>query len=128
MPTPRRPPAVSIEPLVLGSGRLRRRPAPPFGVEHSGAATSPAASSWHTCVYSRFCGSVGPYPLSTARRSPGHHDGVPAGARDPTLPLSLLRGLSSPHISFAPSFCGAVLHGAKTRGSANEASLPVRRL
>ncbi|KAL3192037.1 hypothetical protein MRX96_018156 [Rhipicephalus microplus] len=40
MPTPRRPPAVSIEPLVPGSGSHRRRPAPPFGVEHPGAATA----------------------------------------------------------------------------------------
>ncbi|KAL3258799.1 hypothetical protein MRX96_046361 [Rhipicephalus microplus] len=32
MPTPRRPPAVSIEPLVPGSGSRRQRPAPPSGL------------------------------------------------------------------------------------------------
>ncbi|KAL3197120.1 hypothetical protein MRX96_045006 [Rhipicephalus microplus] len=125
---PRWPPVKSIEPLVPGSGSRRRRPAPPFGVEYPGAATDPAASSWHPCVYWRFCNSVGPFSLSTARRSPGHHESVRAGSRDATLSLSLLRWLPSLHISFTPTVRVAVPHGAKTRGSANEASLPVRRL
>ncbi|KAL3192086.1 hypothetical protein MRX96_018205 [Rhipicephalus microplus] len=128
MPTPRRPPAVSVEPLFLGSGSRRRRPAPPFGDEHTGAPAGPAASSWHTRVYWRFSGSIGPSSLPTARHSPGHHDGVPAGARAPSLSLSLLRGLPSPHISLAPTVRVAVPHGAETRGSANGAALPVRRL
>ncbi|KAL3217455.1 hypothetical protein MRX96_032369 [Rhipicephalus microplus] len=100
----------------------------PFGVEHTGAAAGPAASSWQSGVYWRFCGSVGPFSLSTAFHSPGHHDSVPAGARNAALPLSHLRGLPSPHISFAPTVHVAVPHVVKTRGAANEASLPVRHL
>ncbi|KAL3197105.1 hypothetical protein MRX96_044993 [Rhipicephalus microplus] len=81
----------------------------PFGVKHPGAATGPAASSWHPCVYWRFCGSVGPFSLSTTRRSQGHHDSVPAGAQDAALPLSRLRG---PYISVAgPSVAGPRLRG-----------------
>ncbi|KAL3217451.1 hypothetical protein MRX96_032365 [Rhipicephalus microplus] len=100
----------------------------PFGAEHSGAAPGPVASSWHPGVYWRFCGSVGSFSHLTARRSTVHYDGVPAGAPDAALPLCRLRGLPSLHISIASTVHVAVPHGANARDSANEASLPVRRL
>ncbi|KAL3258810.1 hypothetical protein MRX96_046372 [Rhipicephalus microplus] len=122
MPTPRRPPAVSIEPLVPGSGSRRRCPNPPFGAGLSTPAPPPAqrprpGTPASTGVSAAASGPT--HSLSTARHSPGHHDGVPAGARDAALSLSLLRGLPSPYISFAPTFRVAVPHGAETRGSSN---------
>ncbi|KAL3238931.1 hypothetical protein MRX96_048029 [Rhipicephalus microplus] len=100
----------------------------PFGVKNTGAGHSTAALSWQPGVYWRSCGSVGPVSLSNAPRSPGHHDGVPASARDAVLHISRLRGPPSPHISISPTVHVAVPHRAKARGSANEASLAVRRL
>ncbi|KAL3217460.1 hypothetical protein MRX96_032374 [Rhipicephalus microplus] len=75
-------------------------PAPPFKVGHTGATPGPVASSWHYGVYWRFCGSVGSFSRSTTRRSPGHHDSVPAGARDAALPLSWLRRAAKPALQF----------------------------
>ncbi|KAL3192043.1 hypothetical protein MRX96_018162 [Rhipicephalus microplus] len=128
MPTHRRPPAVSIEPLVPGSGSRRRRPTPPSGSSTPAPPPAQRPRPGTPCAYWRSNGSVRPSSLSTARHSPGHHDGVPAGAWYPPLSLSLLRGLPSPHISLVPTVHVAVPHGAETRGSANEAPLPVRRL
>ncbi|KAL3226765.1 hypothetical protein MRX96_004381 [Rhipicephalus microplus] len=51
MPTSRRPPAVSVESLHLGSCRRRRRPAPSSGLSTSSAASGAAASSLHLGVF-----------------------------------------------------------------------------
>ncbi|KAL3225345.1 hypothetical protein MRX96_025879 [Rhipicephalus microplus] len=48
MPTTHRPPAVSIVSLAPGSWSSPAASRSPFWVEHTGAAPSPAASSWDT--------------------------------------------------------------------------------
>ncbi|KAL3202990.1 hypothetical protein MRX96_042201 [Rhipicephalus microplus] len=102
MPTPHQPPAIINRVTRTG---FRSPPAASrsfFGVKHIGAAPGLAASSWHPGVYWRFCGSVGPFSLSTTRHSPGRimtvYLPVPG---DAVLPLSGLRGLPSPHIIIA---------------------------